>query len=227
MANSRNDMAEMATARANVYGLLGDVFREAPSEAFLTKLRAPDFSGALRSLGLSFGEVFEGPPQKQLIEDLAIEFTRLFIGPGLTISPHESMHLPPRFGEMNALWGPSTVAVKKFMQAAGVKIADGFTGMPDHLSAEFEFMRLLLLKEAEAWSGGDSELGGNILKIEMRFYDEHLSQWVCRFCDRVINAASNSYYRQFAEVTKAFIDFENDTLRGLVDGVIEDDKLSA
>ncbi len=38
MATPRNDMVEVATARANVYGLLADVFREEPSEALLSKL---------------------------------------------------------------------------------------------------------------------------------------------------------------------------------------------
>ncbi len=208
MATPRNGMAEMATARANVYGLLADVFREEPSEALLSKLRRPEFSGALHALNLSLDEMFEGSSHVQLVEDLALEFTRLFIGPGPHISPHESMHTEALFGEQKSLWSAQTVEVKKFMAAAGLKVDDSFSGMPDHLTAEFEFMQQLLLKEAEAWANEEHELGANILKIEKRFYDEHLSQWVSNFCDRVIDETGHPFYKQFAEVTKGFIDFE-------------------
>ena len=208
MATPRKDMAEMATARANVYGLLADVFREEPSEALLSKLGEPEFSGALLALNLSLDEIFERSSPVQLVEDLALEFTRLFIGPGPHISPHESMHTEARFGEQKSLWGTQTVEVKKFMEAAGMKVDDSFGGMPDHLSAEFEFMQELLLKEAEAWANEEHELGANIFKIEKRFYEEHLSQWVSNFCDSVIDATGHPFYKQFSEVTKGFIDFE-------------------
>ncbi|MBC8337378.1 MAG: molecular chaperone TorD family protein [Rhodospirillales bacterium] len=205
-------MAEMATARANVYGLLADIFREEPSEALLSKLEAPEFSGALHALNLSLDEVFENASQTQLVEDLALEFTRLFIGPGSHISPNESMHVEGRFGEPNSFWSEQTVKVKKFMEAAGLQVADSFGGMPDHLSAEFEFMQRLVLKEAEAWSNEEHELGTNILEIEKRFYEEHLSQWVNNFCDKVIDATEHPFYRQFSEVAKGFIDFEQENL---------------
>lgn len=209
MVTPRNDMAEMATARANVYGLLADIFREEPSEALLSKLGEPEFSGALQSLNISLEGMFKNSPPKQLVEDLALEFTRLFIGPGSHISPHESMHVEARVGERQSLWGDRTVEVKKFMEGAGLKVDDSFSGMPDHLTAEFEFMQELLLKEAEAWTNGDQELGANILKIEKQFYEEHLSQWVSTFCDRVVDKAEHPFYKQFSEVTKGFIDFEH------------------
>ena len=227
MAIPRNDMVEMATARANVYGLLADVFREAPSEALLSQLGEPEFSGALQALNFSLDEMFDNTPMEQLVENLAIEFTRLFIGPGSHISPHESMQVEARFGEKLSLWGSRTVEVKKFMQAARLKVDESFSGMPDHITAEFEFMQQLLLKEAEAWSEEDSELSANILKIEKRFYEEHLSQWVSNFCDRVIDAAGHPFYKQFSEVTKGFIDFEKETLRDLSDDAEEGERLSA
>lgn len=214
MVQSRNEMAKMASARASVYGLLADIFREAPSEALLSRLRAPEFSGALHALDISLDEVFGNTPQEQLAEDLAIEYTRLFFGPGSHISPNESMHVASRFGEPNSLWGAATVAVRKFMEGTGLKISDSFPGMPDHITAEFEFMQQLLLEEANAWSNDDKELGANILKIEQRFYDEHLSQWIANFCDKITEASTNSFYGQFAGITKGFIEFEKNAMQG-------------
>jgi len=227
MESPGNDMAEMATARANVYGLLAEIFREEPSDSLLSKLRAPEFSGALHALNLSLDEMFERTPPAELLEGLTVEYTILFIGPGSHISPHESIHVEERFGEQNAFWGAQTVEVKKFMEAAGLQVADTFGGMPDHLTAEFEFMQQLLLKEAEAWVEEEGELGINILKIEKQFYDEHLSQWIPNFCDKVIEATKHPFYKQFTEVTKGFIEFEKETLQYLIDEAEDGDRLSA
>ncbi len=227
MASPRNDKVEMATARANVYGLLADIFREEPSPTFLSKIREPEFSSALRALNLPLDEVFESTSLAQLVEDLALEYTRLFIGPGPHLSPHESMHVEARYGEQNSFWGAQTVEVKKFMEAAGLEIDDSFGGMPDHLSAEFEFMQRLLLKEAEAWVNGEAELGANILKIENRFYEEHLSQWVSIFCNKLNDATGHPYYKQFSDITKGFIDFEKEILRDIIDEAQEGNRISA
>jgi len=214
MVNPGNDNAEMANARANVYGLLADVYRGEPSEAFLKNLRAPEFSGALNALDLSLDELFEDASLSELVEVLALEYARLFIGPGSHISPHESMHVTARFGEPNSLWGAATVAAKKFIEATGLEISESFGGMPDHISAEFEFMQKMAVKEAQAWSDGDKELGGNIQNIEKRFFEDHLSQWVANFSTKVVDNSNSPFYRQFAEVTIEFIAFAAEALNG-------------
>lgn len=227
MENPRNEMAEMATARANVYGLLANVFREEPSDILLSQLMAPEFSGAMNTLGLSLDDMSNNRPQDQLLEDLGIEYSRLFFGPGHHISPHESLHVKARFGEENEFWGTSTVAVKKFMEGAGLKVADSFIGMPDHITAEFEFMQRLLENEAGAWCDGNQDLASNIQNIESRFYGEHISQWVSQFCDRVVAATENPFYEKFAEITKAFMEFEEQTLQDLAGAMPVSEKVSA
>lgn len=227
MVNIRNGMADFARARASVYGFLADVFRDAPSEAFLETLRSPEFSGALKDLGLSLDGLFEGTDLPSAAETLALEYTRLFLGPGSHISPHESMQIAPRFGEQNELWGNATVAVKKFIEATGLHIADKFTGMPDHITAEFEFMQQLALKEAEAWASDDAELGGNIRGIQARFFDEHLSRWVSAFCDKVIGKTNSAFYELFSELTKEFVGFEIQNLARTGDVAIAGEKLLA
>lgn len=202
------EMAETATARGNIYGLLTAAFRVEPSSSFLTRLKDPEVLGVFEGLGISLGEDFRDSPNEQLREDLAVEFTRLFLGPRGHISPHESLHTDGASDGNADLWGADTVKVKRFMEAAGLAVDDSFTGMPDHISAEMEFMRRLTTKEAEAWTEADEEFATNILKIERRFYDEHLSRWVVRFCDKLIEAAEHPFYRGIAEVTKGFIEYE-------------------
>lgn len=207
------DLAETATARANVYGLLAAVFRAEPSSSLLSRLRDPEMSGALAGLGLCLDEDLRGSPDEQLREDLAVEYTRLFLGPGPHISPHESLHVEEGCGPDGGHWGPDTVKVKNFVEAAGLTVGSSFPGMPDHICVEMEFMQMLAAREAEAWTEADEAFATNIQKIEKRFYDEHLSRWVGRFCDSVIQTSRHSFYRGIAEMTKGFIEYEGETLQ--------------
>ncbi len=216
MTTARKDMAETATGRSNVYGLLAAVFRAEPSAALLARLRNREFTDALESLGLSLGDGFHDAPGEELAQDLAVEFTRLFIGPGPHISPHESTNIDTGNPMEATLWGPQTVEVKKFIEATGLEYDDSFAGMPDHVGAELEFMQRLATKEAEAWAETNEEFATNIRKIEGRFLDEHLCRWASRFCDKVIERSELPFYREFAEVTKGFLQYEGETLQARI-----------
>jgi TorA maturation chaperone TorD len=213
MTTARKDMAETATSRSNIYGLLAAVFRAEPSAAFLAQVKSSEFANALESLDLSLGGDFQDTPCDQLAEGLAVEYTRLFIGPGPHISPHESMNMEFENPMEGTLWGPQTVKVKKFIEAAGLEYDESFGGMPDHVSAELEFMQRLATKEAEAWEEPNEEFATNILKIEERFLDEHLSRWISRFCETVIETSEHPFYQGFAEVTKGFLEYEGKSLQ--------------
>jgi TorA maturation chaperone TorD len=208
MTTARKDMAETAASRSNVYGLLAAVFRAEPSAQFLARLKAPEFANVLKSLGLTLGNDFHDTPCEKLAEDLAVEYARLFIGPGPHISPHESVNIEFENPMEATFWGPQTVKVKKFIEAAGLEYDHSFTGMPDHLTAELEFMERLASKEAEAWEELNEEYATNVLKIEQRFLDEHLSRWASRFCEKVIEMSGHPFYLRFAEMMKGFLEFE-------------------
>ncbi len=216
MTTARTDMAETAASRSNVYGLLAAVFRAEPSAALLARLKAPEFANVLESLGLTLGNDFHDSPCEKLVEDLAVEYTGLFVGPGSHISPHESVNVEFENAMEAALWGPQTVGVKKFVEAVGLRYDESFTGLPDHLSAELELMQRLAAKEAAAWAESNEEYATNILKIEQRFLDEHLSRWAARFCDKVIERTGHGFYQGFAEVTKGFVEYEGKCLQAFV-----------
>lgn len=206
------DRAETATARANVYGLLATVFRAEPSSSFLTRLKDPEILGVFEALDLSLGDEFRDSPSERLHEDLAVEFTRLFLGPSGHVSPHESLHTDRASGGNADLWGPETVAVKRFMEAAGLTLDDDFTGMPDHISAELEFMRKLCEFEAAAWDNAERETAVFCQNVQKRFVEEHLIQWVPNFCDKVVDMARMTFFKEMAKATKGFVDYEQASL---------------
>ena len=220
LGSARDDMAETAAARSNVYGLLATVFRAEPKKALIRQLMDPGLVEFFAGLGVSFGEDFLNTPDDeldQLEEDLAVEFCALFIGPGDFLSPHESVHVVEITGEPKKMhWGQETVQVKKFIEAAGLKIEESFSGNPDHISAELELMEKLTRREAEVWEEGKRELALDCLKIQKKFFEEHLDRWVPALCDKISATTEHPFYQGFAEVTKGFLEYEGKTLQDFI-----------
>ena len=207
MGTDWNEQAESAKFRSDIYGLLATVFRQEPSEDLIRELRDPRFSGVFSDLGVDLGEAFYTTPETELIEILGLEFTRLFIGPRDHISAHESI-----FAEMDngvsALWGETTVAVKNFIETTGLDYKSEFSGVPDHVSVELEFMQKLTAWEAEKWQQNDHANAEFCLKVQHMFLQQHLLVWLPQFCDVVMKQADIRFYAGVAELTKNYLDFE-------------------
>ncbi len=212
MGTDCKELAESANYRSNVYGLLAAVFRQEPGVALIRKLRAPPLWGVFSDLGVDLGELFFTTPESQLVEIMAQEFTRLFIGPSSHISAHESIFSDMDNG-VSALWGESTVAVKSFIEATGLDYNPEFNGVPDHVSVELEFMQRMTEWEADKWRQQDRENAEYCLEVQRMFLDQHLSTWLPQFCDVVIKQADIRFYAGVAELTKNFLEFEQDSFK--------------
>lgn len=196
------EKSEEIRARSCVFGLLSLVYRQEPTEEFLEQFRRPEFKYALNDLGAELGEGFWARPARpQLREELALEYTRLFIGPGRHISPHESVH---RRGE-GQLWGQSTAKVKGLVESWGLKYASDFKGLPDHISVELEFMRWLLEAEADALEKADEAALEKVLRLKRHFVNEHISKWIPQWTEKVAEEAKLDFYRKLAILTKEFV----------------------
>ena len=211
MKDDQAGRIELATARSQAYGLLASVFRAEPGREFIDELRGPRLAGALAAIDVDLGRDFEIAAAETLCEDLGIEFTRLFMGPGEHISPHESIFVELD-GEAGGLYGAITVKVKKFIETTGLVYDDAFTGLPDHVSVELEFMSKLGEFEAEKWLNGDDAGARYCLSIQKMFAEEHLLRWIPQFCEQVIARADLPFYREMARITGEFVDFDYESI---------------
>ncbi|MFQ6110601.1 MAG: molecular chaperone [Nitrospinota bacterium] len=208
---------ELAQRRSQVYGLLSSVYLKEPAASLLRELRAPGFLEVLGELGLSFSKNFREAGEEELLERLAIEYTRLFLGPGPHINPYESVQR----GE-GRYWGDSTVEALEFFRKCGFDLGEKFTGMPDHLSVELELMSRLSAQEAEQWEKGDREGAERRVELQKAFLREHLLTWVPFFCQRVIEEAEEEFYRHFASLTREVLLSEARELLGLGEKEVEE-----
>ena len=171
-------MAELARSRSGCYALFAAVFARPPDRAFLSLLQSSEAGAVLGSSGI--GDL----SAEGAAGTLAVEYTSLFVGPGPHLTPCE---------------------VKSFIQTSGLHFRADWSGLPDHISAELEFMKLLCDHEAGLWGGPEKMDDLRLcLETEESFLSDHLMAWVPSFCDRVAER-SDGYYGEMARLTKEFL----------------------
>jgi TorA maturation chaperone TorD len=210
-----HSMKEQAENRSNIYGLLAAIYRQEMTPNLLKQIKNPQIMGVLSNLGIELNSGFFQKPEDDLLKDLAVEYARLFLGPGKHISPHESVHHKRDDGQWGQLWGLSTAEVKKEIESAGLRYQAEYTGLPDHISVVLEFMQQVTLAEQKAWADGDRNLALVCLEKEKEFIEEHLAGWIPVFCEKVIKEAELPFYREISRLTWRFIEFEKKELKKL------------
>jgi TorA maturation chaperone TorD len=136
------------------------------------------------------------------LEDLLVEYTRLFLGPvDAPAKPYGSVWL----GGPGALMQDSTLAASRLYQEGGFELSEEFRDLPDHIAAELEFLYLLLFRHEEARQNGEADGVREIAALKRRFLDEHLGAWVGRFAHAVTHASQSAFYRELAGLTERFV----------------------
>ena len=215
--NANENIKELAGFRSDIYGFLAAVYRQELTSELLQQMKDHRFQDILATLGVELSNGFFKKPEKELLETLAVEYAYLFIGPGKHISPHESVHHQKEGVQSGQLWGELTGEVKNIIESSGLEYKSEYTGMPDHISVELEFMQQVVQREAQAWEADDDETARLCLKNEKKFVDEHLLGWIPDFCQKVSAAAEMPFYREMAGLTRSFIEFEKQELKKLTE----------
>ncbi len=196
----------MAMQRNGLYRLLSSVFREEMTEDMLRHFLNDDFLRYLYAAGVNVRAFSSLKPNAESLDELSLEFTRLFIGPGKHVSPYESVHLG---GDSGSLWGSETSAVKRFIEKSGFAYDKNYHDLPDHISVELEFMAHLIGLEADARLSGDSEKAKNSVRFQKEFLDRHLGRWIKLFSRKVEELANLPFYTEIAALTSDFVESES------------------
>lgn len=194
---------ELARAKAGLYGLLARVFGGKPSPELVRGMKDRQMLDSLAAFGISFDEDFLAGSEEELAGELAVEYTRLFVGPGPHIAAYESVYVRGEGEGEPRLWGRMTAEVAEFYREAALQIPEGRT--PDHLGVELEAMALLAREEAGKLEAGDKAGAGRLDELQRRFCEEHLLRWVPEVCREVEGAARSSFYRSMAALAAEMV----------------------
>ncbi|HJV59432.1 MAG TPA: molecular chaperone [Albitalea sp.] len=182
-------------ARAEVYGLLAQLFYAAPDAELYEQLQvapteAPAPGGFLER---SWSDVVAAS-RCLTREQVAQEYDALFMGIGRPeVFLYASHHLA---GAMNE---KPLVALRDTLTELGLTRVEGMAETEDHLAYLCEVMRYLI--------AGDDP-GASNLAAQRRFFDAHLRGWVEEPCEQIAAHAGADFYRALAIFARDFFAVE-------------------
>lgn len=157
-------------------------------------------------------EVAEKKSYDELVEDLQVEHTGLFVMPKFVKGrPYESFYLDKE----QKVGARVTINVEKFYRSVGAEFST-IDDLPDFIGIELEFMHFLCSKEREAWERGDIKQALNALRWEEAFIREHLGKWAIKYCRDFYKDATSDFFRAVSKLTEEFLDMEVKEIRGLI-----------
>lgn len=180
-----------------IYKLLSRAFIREVDVQFLRQLRTADFYESLKQAGVDFGDEFLKQDEDSLLEDLAVEYARLFIVPGEGISPYESVYLEQRF------YGEAAGQVKEFYHQCGLTVGSE-SMMPDHIGLELELMGHLKRNEAEAIKN-DNIGNSKWVDLFQQFATDERCKWMTQFFTDVEKTAEHAFYKGMAMLGKGMM----------------------
>lgn len=198
--------------RAAVYRLLGRLWVAEVDADLLAALRSDSFGGGLQQLlrEIDDGDAVDG---SSVLETLAIDYCRLFIGPREHFPPVQSVWLESHFE------GDSTVSARGYQGL--IETVSGYRDdcPPDHLGNLLLTMAAFLDALAVAVEPfliddlSVDDLRAELDRGELRGLSEVISGcflghlcWMGPFFSQVCESASTQFYRGLAELTSDFLD---------------------
>ena len=192
-------------ARADCFRFLSACFCQPQKEVFIREGLFKNLSASLKQscpAALSIAGDMEMAFIKYSEEDLLVEYARLFVGPNEIVAPpYGSVYLD----RDRRVMGDSTMEVMKMYEEQGLAMDREFRNLPDHITAELEFMYYLIFKEIEALEKSDLAPTLNFIKIQEVFLDRFLKRWVRPFCGKVKEGTDSGFYKALADCAAAFI----------------------
>ena len=190
-----NDGLDEEIARAEVYGLLAQLYQAPPAPELLANLRVAATEAPVAG-------TFLEEPFRQLVgaaracSDAAVadEFEALFGGVGKPEVWAYGSHYLSGFLNDKPL-----VRLRSDLAALGLGRDESRAETEDHIAYLCEVMRYLI--------AGDDVAVANLTQ-QQRFFAAHLQPWVERLCEAIAAQPRAEFYRAVALFTQAFMNVE-------------------
>ena len=182
-------------ARAEMYGLLAQLFYQPPSPELLAQLQvavteAPAAGGFLEEPWRSLVAAARASDAAQI----RAEYNSLFGGVGKPEVYLFGSHYLSGFLNEKPL-----VRLRDDLAALGLARHEQMSETEDHVAYLFEVMRFLIAGEDVAVSN---------LSRQMEFFGTHVQPWVTRMCQVLQDHPRAQFYARLADLTQAFVGVE-------------------
>jgi TorA maturation chaperone TorD len=179
------------TARAEIYGLLAQIYYSAPSPEFLEALRtAPTEAPAAGGFLEEPWRQLVGVAREMADADITREYDALFGGVGKPEVYLFGSHYLAGFLNEKPL-----ARLRTDLQALGLARDEAMPETEDHVAYLCEVMRYLI--------AGDDVAVANLTR-QSGFYAAHLQPWLNDLCDAISAHPKARFYAAVASFTRAF-----------------------
>ena len=177
---------------ANVYSLLARLWIQELDAPFLKRMAEEPLVSAFSQLGLTL--------PTESVEELAIEYCGLFIGPKNALLPMQSVW------QKTQLDSQSASSVAKFAELIGYVLPA--PALWDHLGVQLDLMSRFV--SANHFQNDQNEEGAVASEVANAFFDRHLN-WASPLLLATSQRACLPVYRSLAEITQQFLAMERAT----------------
>ena len=192
---SSSSALDEETARAEIYGLLAQLFYQVPSPELLAQLRV-----AVTDAPVAGGFLEE--PWRQLVAasrvstdaDIASEYNQLFGGVGKPEIYLYASHYVSGF-----LNDKPVARLREDLAALGLERDDSMSETEDHFACLCEVMRYLI--------AGDDVAISNLTQ-QREFFAKHVQPWTQEMLDVILKHPRAQFFAQLAAFTQAFLNIE-------------------
>ena len=191
-------------AKGDCCRFLSACFYQPRKDVFLQEELFKNLTEALSQISVdaaAASDAMEKAFLKYSEEDLTVNYAKLFIGPNELIAPpYGSVYVDKE----RRLMGASTIEVIEIYREAGLSMDEEFREVPDHITAELEFMYYLIFKEVEALEKSENNTALYFMGMQVSFFSRFLGQWLLPFCEKIKEGTDNEFYRNLAACLSAF-----------------------
>jgi TorA maturation chaperone TorD len=183
------------TARAEVYGLLAQLWYAPPAQELLGAIRvAPTEAPAAGAFLEEPWRALVGAARALGDREIAAEYDALFGGVGKPEVYLFGSHYLSGFLNERPL-----VRLRDDLAALGLARAEAMSETEDHLAYICEVMRYLI--------AGDDVAVANLTR-QREFFAAHVQPWASQACDTVLAHPKAKFYASVADFTRAFLSVE-------------------
>ena len=183
------------TARAEIYGLLSQLFYAPPSQELLEAIRvAPTEAPASGTYLEEPWREFVGTARAMQDKDIADEYDALFGGVGKPEVYLFGSHYLAGFLNEKPL-----ARLRTDLAALGLTRDEAMPETEDHFAYVCEVMRYLI--------AGDDVAVANLTR-QAGFFADHVQPWAALMCDDIASHSKARFYASLALFTKAFMSVE-------------------
>jgi TorA maturation chaperone TorD len=178
-------------ARAEIYGLLANLFYVPPAGELHARLRSAPTEAPVRGAFLerAWGDIVAAA-RRLGADEIAEEYAALFLGIGRPeIFLYGSYYLAGTLNEK------PLVTLRDDLRTLGLERPETISETEDHIASLCEVMRYLIAGE---------DVGTSNLAVQQRFYNAHLRGWIDAFCDVLEAHPRADFYRSVAAFTRDF-----------------------